>query len=27
MDKKSRRRDGSGLTEEWKRRPSILRQL
>ena len=27
MDKKSKRRDGSGLTEEGKRRPSILRQL
>ncbi|XP_040996780.1 uncharacterized protein LOC121242856, partial [Juglans microcarpa x Juglans regia] len=26
-NKKSRRRDGSGLTEEGKRRPSILRQL
>ncbi|KAF8410592.1 hypothetical protein HHK36_003124 [Tetracentron sinense] len=27
MEKKSRRRDGSGLTEEGKRKPSILRQL
>ncbi|XP_010255073.1 PREDICTED: uncharacterized protein LOC104595843 [Nelumbo nucifera] len=27
LEKKSRRRDGSGLTEEEKRKPSILRQL
>ncbi|KAF8405119.1 hypothetical protein HHK36_010017 [Tetracentron sinense] len=27
MEKKSRRRDGSGLTEEGKQKPSILRQL
>ncbi|XP_077233159.1 uncharacterized protein LOC143875481 [Tasmannia lanceolata] len=27
MDKKNKRKDGSGLTEEGKRKPSILRQL
>ncbi|XP_068655145.1 uncharacterized protein [Aristolochia californica] len=27
LDKKSKRKDGSGLTEEGKRKPSVLRQL